>query len=58
VIVLPSNIPLVGVITVDTSETESFRIVKWVGEFAGDEDLSDFGTASPSRIVLSSAMRE
>jgi hypothetical protein len=57
---LPSKIALVGVITVETSDTESFRIVKWFGEIGGEADLSEVGFTVPVFVdtaLTSSSMR-
>lgn len=52
---LPSNNGLVGVSAVETSETESFRIINWAGEIGGDVELSDLipsVTVCPVDLVL------
>jgi hypothetical protein len=51
--VFPSK-TLVGVMTVDTSETESLRMVKCVGEIGGDAERSDFGSPDGVDFVSSS----
>jgi hypothetical protein len=50
----PSKVILVGVNAVETSDTESFRIINWAGDAGGEADFSEVGFASNVAAIFES----